>query len=74
MYMQEWTPFIGEHQRDEANEQDPYAVAIVKRTAGCRTKVVGHMPSRISAACSYSVSSAKWKYRAYNNWSKTLFF
>ena len=55
VYMQEWTPFIGEKlecQREEANEQDPYAVVIVKRTAGCRTKVVVHVPKRISAACS----------------------
>ena len=30
-----------------------YAVAIVKRTVGprCKTKEVGHMPKRISAAC-----------------------
>ena len=37
VYMQEWTPFIGgnpECQREETNEQDPYAVVIVKRTAG----------------------------------------
>ena len=51
IYMQEWTPFIGERQREEANEQDPYAVAILKRTARCRIKVVGHVPRRISAAC-----------------------
>ena len=32
------TPFIGEKlecQKEGANELDPYAVAIVKRTAGC---------------------------------------
>ena len=54
-YMQEWTPFIGEKlecQREEANKQDPYAVVMVKRPAGHRTtKVVGHVPRRISAAC-----------------------
>ena len=35
--MQEWTPFKGKQQcqREEANEQYHYAVAIVKRTAGC---------------------------------------
>ena len=46
--------FIGEKlecQIEEANEQDPFAVVIVKVTAGHRTKVVGHMPRRISAAC-----------------------
>ena len=44
--MQEWTPFIGEKlhcQRNEANEQNPYAVTVVKRTAGCgiRTGMAG---------------------------------
>ena len=42
--------------RVEANGQNPYAEAIVKRTAGCRTKVIGHMPRRLSAACMYSIS------------------
>ena len=42
-----------ESQREEANEQDPYGVVIVKGTAGHRTKVVGHVPRRISAACLY---------------------
>ena len=51
IYMQEWTPFIGEDQREEANEQDFYAIARVKRTAGHGTKVVGHVPRRMSAAC-----------------------
>ena len=35
------------HQREEVNEQNPYAVATVKRIAGCtdrlRLKVVGHV-------------------------------
>jgi len=33
VYMQEWTPFIEEKlecQREETNEQDPYAVVIAK--------------------------------------------
>ena len=33
-----WKPFIGEKlvcQREKANEQDPYTVVIVKRTAEC---------------------------------------
>ena len=52
IYMQEWTPFIGEKlecQREEVNEQDPYAVVIVTRTAAYRTKVVGHVPKNISS-------------------------
>ena len=55
VYMEEWTPSIGETldcQREETNEHDPYTVAIVKRTAGRRSpQVVGHVPRRISAAC-----------------------
>ena len=37
VFMQEWTHFIGENYnaREEANEQNPYAVAIVNRVAGC---------------------------------------
>ena len=46
-----WIPFTGEWQREEANKQDLYGVAIAKRTAGHRTKVVGYVPRRISAAC-----------------------
>ena len=46
-------PFIGEPncQREEANEQDPYAVAIVKRNSWAQGSwpKVGHVP-RISAA------------------------
>ena len=37
VYMYKWTPFIGEKlecQREEANEQNPYAVVMVKRPAG----------------------------------------
>ena len=41
-------PFIGEKlysQREEANEQNPCAVVIVKRTTGVlRIKVTGHGP------------------------------
>ena len=36
-FMQEWTLFTKSYntKREEANEQSPYAVVIVKRTAGC---------------------------------------
>ena len=49
IYMQE---SFHRRAKEEANEQDPYAVAIVKGTTGRRTKVVGHVPRRISAALS----------------------
>ena len=36
VFMQEWTHLIGEkYNAKEANEQNPYAVVIVKITAGC---------------------------------------
>ena len=49
--MQQWTPFIRklQCQRDEANEQNHYAVVIVKRTAGCTENQCMHGPM---AACS----------------------
>ena len=40
VFIQECTPFVGEKlqcRREEANEQDTYALAIVKRSTGCRT-------------------------------------
>ena len=53
--------------REEANEQNPYVVAIAKRMTGCtdrlRIKVVGH----VLTGGMYSFSSVKWKYRIYYN-------
>ena len=47
IYMQEWLDsFIGEKlefQREEANEQDPYAVVVIKIAAGC-TENQGSLP------------------------------
>ena len=48
-----WTPTIGEVlscEREEGNAFDPYAVAMLK-TVNTRL-VVGHVPRKISAACS----------------------
>ena len=42
-FMQEWTPIIGENynaKEKEANEQNPYAVAVVKK----QLRVVGYGP------------------------------
>ena len=48
--------FIGEKlkcQQEEANEQDPYAVVIVKEQLGIKPRyVVGQVPRRILVACS----------------------
>ena len=75
--MQEWTPFVGaklECQREETNEQDPHVVVMRKRTAGCRTKVVGHVPRRISAACTLFLQRSGNVNCTIANWSKMLFF
>ena len=50
VYQREWTPILGEElqrQRESTNANDPYAVAVRKDD-----NVVGHVPRRISAACS----------------------
>ena len=50
VYQCEWTPVLGEElqcQRESTNANDPYAVAVRKDD-----NVVGHVPRRISAACS----------------------
>ena len=50
VYQREWTPVLGEElqcQRESTNANDPYAVAVRKDD-----NVVGHVPRRISAACS----------------------
>ena len=51
IFMQKWTPFIRklQCQREETNEQNHYAVVIVKRTAGCTENQCMHEPM---AACS----------------------
>ena len=51
VYRSIWTPTIGEQlscKRELVNEKDPYAVAMIRD----RTTVVGHIPRKISAACS----------------------
>ena len=50
VYQHEWTPVLGEDlqcQRESSNANDPYAIAVMKED-----NVVGHVPRRISAACS----------------------
>ena len=42
-FIQERTPFIGKSTMLKKGSKNYYAVAIVKRTAGC-TKVIGHGP------------------------------
>ena len=56
---------------EEANEQNHYVIAIVKRR-------VENQDSWPQANWKYFVyvllQQSVWKYRLYNNWSKTLFF
>ena len=50
VYQRIWTPTLGEElhcEREDANSKDPYAVAVIKGR-----DTIGHVPRRISAACS----------------------
>ena len=50
-----WRPFIGEDlecKRDVSNTRDAYAVGIIQQEETGLTAIVGHMPRKISAACS----------------------
>ena len=50
IYKNIWTPYIGEYlncEKEANNPEDPYAVAMMKDQL-----VVGHIPRKISAACS----------------------
>ena len=51
VYQDIWTLSIGEClpcQVEDSNESDPYAVAVKKRA-----DMIGHIPRKISAACSF---------------------
>ena len=56
IYQSVWTPFIGEElvcQKESANRSDPFAVAVLKPdSTSDSSMVVGHVPRKISAACS----------------------
>ena len=50
VYKQVWAPFIGEElvcKKENGNEHDPYAVAVMQRS----TIIVGQVPTKMSAAC-----------------------
>ena len=50
IYKENWTPFVTEHlelKREGGNDKDRYAVAVLRNI-----NAVGHIPRRISAACS----------------------
>ena len=66
-----WSPTIGEEllcQSEEGNSKDPYAVALVEKTKGA---VVGHVPRKISAAC--SVYSERRHYSVHCYGKETVF-
>ena len=48
------TPFIGEliRHQESGNRNDPFAVAVSKPAASDSLMVDGHVPQKISAACS----------------------
>ena len=50
-----WTPFIGEDlecKRDVSNTRDAYAVGIMRQEETGLIAIVGHVPRKISVACS----------------------
>ena len=50
VYNRIWTPTLGEELQcitEDSNDSDPYTVAVMKWD-----DIVGHVPRRISAACS----------------------
>ena len=50
VYNHIWTPTLGEDLQcitEDSNDNDPYAVAIMKRD-----DIIGHVPQRMSGACS----------------------
>ena len=54
IYKEIWTPAIDEKLkcvREFHNDKDKYAVAMIRKY-GTTEKIVGHVPQRISAACS----------------------
>ena len=56
-----WTPFIGEdleYKRDASNIRDAYAVGIMRQEETGSTAIVGHVPQKISAACSLFLQRA----------------
>ena len=52
-----WTPFIGEDlecKKDLSNTRDAYAIGILRQEETGSTAIVGHVPQKISTACSFS--------------------
>ena len=52
-----WTPFIGEDlecKKDLSNTRDAYAIGILRQEETGSTAIVGHVPQKIYAACSFS--------------------
>ena len=71
--MQEWTPFIGKTTMPKTGSKNHYAVAIVKRTAGC-TENQGSWPqANRQHVHIFSQWSGNIKYTI-SNWSEMLFF
>ena len=56
IYQREWTPFVGEKlmcKQESGNRSNPYAMAVLKSESSSESsRVVGHMPRKLSAACS----------------------
>ena len=60
VYQDIWTPATGEHlscQMEDSNAFDPYVVAIRKGA-----DVIGHVPCKISAACSLFCTERRYSH------------
>lgn len=64
VYKDHWAPAVGEElrcQREIRNMADQYAVAVIKEEVESGTSdhaVVGHLPRKISAACSLFIGGS----------------
>ena len=61
-------------QSEEVNEQNHYAIAIVKRRVGYTENQDSWPQVNWKYFVYVLLQQSVWKYRLYNNWSKTLFF
>ena len=52
-----WDASVGEELPCNGNEKDPYAVAVMRRST-----IVGHVPRKISAACSQFLADQRQRY------------
>ena len=77
-FLQEWSCFIGDNLLCQREEVDKWAKFFRCRDSD-NTEQMGVLSikvdlPRMSLWAIWSISSLKWNYQMYNNWSKMLFF